>query len=97
MKKVHCFVTYRKTKTEIGFRIMAITVKTRENNIIALPVDEKTFQLFHDMYESVMKTLAQIHMRVHGWDEFGARWYDVMWCDAETGKVERYAYKGLAR
>ena len=63
----------------------------------ALPVDEKAFQLFHDMYESVMKTLAQNHMRVHGWDEFGARWYDVMWCDVETGKVERYAYKGLAQ
>lgn len=97
MKKVQCFVTYRKTKTEVGFHIMAITVKTRENNIIALPVDEKAFQLFHDMYESVMKTLAHNHMRVHGWDEFGARWYDVMWCDLETGKVERYAYKGLAR
>lgn len=95
MKKVHCFATYRRTET--GLHLLSLTVKTRENNIIALPVDEKAFQLFHDMYESVMKTLAQNHMRVHGWDEFGARWYDVMWCDAETGKVERYAYKGLAQ
>ena len=61
MKKVQCFVAYRKTKTEIGFHIMAITVKTRENNIIALPVDEKAFQLFHDMYLHLELTIHQPH------------------------------------
>lgn len=93
MKKVNCFVVYRKTET--GCHIITITAKTCKNNVVALPASEEAFRLFHDMYESVMKTLAQNHMRVHGWEKFGARWYDVLWCDMETGKVDRYAYKGV--
>lgn len=93
MKKVQCFATYRKTET--GFHIITITAKTHGNNVVALPVSKEVFQLFHEMYESVMKTLAKNHMRVHGWNEFGARWYDVLWCDLETGKIDRFPYKGV--
>lgn len=95
MKKVNCFATYR--RTENGFHLMTLTVKTRNNNVVALPVSEEVFQLFRDLYTEVMKTLAANHYCVHSWDEFGARWYDVMWCNLETGKIDRYAYKGLAR
>lgn len=92
MKKVQSFATYRKTET--GFHVITITAKTRDN-IVALPAPQEAFQLFHEMYENVIQTLAQNHMRVHGWNEFGARWYDVLWCDLETGKVERFPYKGI--
>lgn len=95
MKKVHCFATYRRTET--GLHLFSLTVKTRNNNIVALPVSEDAFQLFHDMYEAAMKTLAQNHYRVQTWDEFGARWYDVDWCDLENGKVERFPFKASAR
>lgn len=95
MKKVFCFATYRKTET--GFHLMTLNVKTRNNNVVALPVNEGVFPLFHDLYTSVMETLETNHYCVHSWDEFGARWYDVIWCNLETGKVDRYAYRGLAR
>lgn len=76
MKKVECFATYRKTET--GFHLVTLTVKTRENAIVSLPVDEKAFPFFHNMYESVMKTLTQNHYCVNSWSEFGAMWYNVM-------------------
>lgn len=100
MKKVNCFACYKGEKGK-SWQLVSLYVKTGTtpsdtNSLLPLPAG-KEFPTQHSMYECVMKTLAQNHMRVHSWEQFSARYYDVVWIDLETGEMNRSSYKAVAR
>ena len=97
MKKVTCTAIYRYINKH--YELINITVKHKHENITLYSecwdeTDRKhayKYNLFNEMYSSVLAFLKSNNFYVHSWKMFESKWYDIDFIDIYDFSINRYS------
>ena len=91
MKKAKLMVCFKKDSSGISVKNVYAVHRGGHDSFACL--SGKNYASISDAYISVLKTAKTNGFNVAYYDEFGSRWYDILWVDCDTGTAEKYSIR----
>lgn len=89
MKKAKLMVCFKKDGS--GISVKNVYAVHRGGHDILVCLSGKNYASISDAYSAVLKTAKTNGFNVAYYEEFGSRWYDVLWIDCDTGSADKYS------
>ena len=89
MKKAKLMVCFKKDSS--GISVKNVYAMHRGGNDILVSLSGKNYASISEAYSAALKTAKTNGFNVAYYDEFGSRWYDILWIDCDTGAAEKYS------
>ena len=91
MKKAKLMVCFKKDSS--GISVKNVYAVHRGGNDILACLSGKNYASISEAYSAALKIAKTNGFNVSYYDEFGSRWYDILWIDCETGTAEKYSMR----
>ena len=91
MKKAKLMVCFKKVGS--GISVKNVYAVHRGGHVNLTCVSGKNYASISAAYIAVLKTAKTNGFNVAYYDEFGSRWYDILWVDCDTGSAEKYSIR----
>ena len=94
MKTVTIVAAFHKERPENAlpyYTLYKFYASYRDGAIVELSHGEKVFPTFQEMYDTILRVCKNNNLHVKYYTDFGARFYNILWCDSD-GTLSKYAY-----
>lgn len=91
MKKANMLVCYERNGN--GVSVKNVYAVLRGGHDIIACLSGKNYASISDAYSAVLKTAKNNGFNVAYYDDFGSRWYDILWIDCNTGAADKYSLR----
>ena len=91
MKKANMLVCFERDGS--GISVKNVYAAHRGGHDIIACLSGKNYASISDAYIAVLKTAKTNGFNVAYYEEFGSRWYDILWIDCNTGAAEKYSMR----
>lgn len=90
MKKAKLIVCFKKDGSGISVKNVYAVHRGGHDSLV---LSCKNYSSISSAYSAVLKTAKANGFNVAYYDEFGSRWYDILWIDCDTGAAEKYSMR----
>ena len=91
MKKAKLIVCFEKDSS--GIFVKNVYAEHRGGHDIIACLSGKKYASISEAYSAVLKTAKINGFNVAYYEEFGSRWYDILWIDWRDGSANKYSMR----
>ena len=94
MKTVTIIAVFHKERPENAlpyYKLYRFHALYRNGEAVELSHGEEVFSTFQEMHDNILRVCKNNSLSVKYCTDFGARFYNIMWCDTD-GTLSKYAY-----